>query len=227
MRTIHASFIIAILSSLLGGCVSLEKKDTGKYDPVPPPAIKPKIVNNGAIFQASTARPVFEDNKARHVGDIITIVLTESTDASKSASTSTSKETKTDSRGSTILGKTFGTNPARDLLGNNINSKHEFTGEGDSKQSNSLKGTITVTVAKVYPNGYLFVRGQKRITLNQGVEYIQISGIVRPSDISSSNTIPSNLLADAKIRYSGKGDVANSNKMGWLVKFFNSKWWPF
>ncbi len=218
---------LIVISWSLGGCVSLQKKDDGKYAPVPPPAIKPRVVNNGAIFQASTARPVFEDDKARHVGDVITIILTESTNATKSASTSTSKETKTDSRGSVILGKTLGTNPARDYLGNKIDSKHEFAGKGDSAQSNSLQGTITVTVAKVYPNGYLFVRGQKRIALNQGVEYIRISGIIRPSDISANNTIASNLIADAKITYSGKGDIANSNTMGWLTRFFNSKWWPF
>lgn len=233
MNTLFSNIAKPMVASLaavmLNGCVAIEGKETdlSKYKMTPPPEHKVVTKNNGAIYQANTSQPLFEDNRARRVGDIITIVLTESTAASKSASTNTSKESKTDSRGATILGKTLGTNPRRDLLGNNIDSTHEFAGSGDSSQSNSLNGTISVTVAKVYANGNLFVRGMKRITLNNGVEYIKISGIVRASDVSSSNTVQSKQLANARIIYSGKGSVANSNKMGWLMKFFNSPIWPF
>ena len=90
-----------------------------------------------------------------------------------------------------------------------------------------MNGTISVTVASVYPNGNLFVQGQKRMFLNQGDEFIKISGIVRPLDIGVNNTIPSTLLADARIVYSGEGAVSDSNKMGWLARFFNSQYWPF
>jgi flagellar L-ring protein FlgH len=84
-----------------------------------------------------------------------------------------------------------------------------------------------VTVADVLPNGNLVVRGEKWLTLNQGDEYIQISGIVRPIDIRTDNTVLSGLVADARITYSGKGMVADSNKMGWLSRFFASAIWPF
>ena len=90
-----------------------------------------------------------------------------------------------------------------------------------------MNGSITVTVAEVLPNGNMIVRGEKWLTLNQGEEYIQISGIVRPQDVRTDNTIFSTLVADARIAYSGKGMLANANSPGWLARFFNSPIWPF
>ena len=180
----------------------------------------------GSIYQGQACSFIFEDLKARRVGDILTIVLSEKTNAKKKATTSTKKENTTDLGTPTVFGGGVTLN-GRNVLGANIESAQEFTGEGDSEQSNALNGTISVTVADIYPNGNLFVRGQKRMFLNQGDEYIQISGIVRPMDISVRNTVPSTLLADARIVYSGEGAVSDANKMGWLARFFNSQYWPF
>ena len=108
-----------------------------------------------------------------------------------------------------------------------LSSGKEFKGEGDSSQGNSLSGNITVTVAEVLSNGNLVIRGQKMLTLNQGDEHIRISGIVRPSDIRSDNSILSSQVADAQIIYTGNGMIADSNNMGWLARVFSSKWWPF
>ena len=94
-------------------------------------------------------------------------------------------------------------------------------------QSNLLEGDITVTVVEVLPNGYLMVRGEKRIGINQGNEYIRLSGIVRPIDIDSTNTILSTRLADPTIIYVGDGVLADSNEMGWLSRFFVSGLFPF
>ena len=98
---------------------------------------------------------------------------------------------------------------------------------GDSSQSNSLSGNITVTVAAVHPNGNMLVRGEKLLTLNQGAEVVRISGLVRPVDVTPQNTVLSTQIADAQITYSGTGAIAQSNQQGWLARFFNSPYWPF
>ena len=112
-------------------------------------------------------------------------------------------------------------------LEQNLEASRAFEGEADSSQSNSLSGAITVTISDVLPNGNLVVRGEKWLTLNQGEEYIQISGIVRPQDVGTNNTILSTQIGDARITYSGEGVLAESNKMGWLARFFNHPVWPF
>jgi flagellar L-ring protein precursor FlgH len=186
---------------------------------------KPTPIANGAIFQDQGSAYIFEDNKARRVGDILTIVLTEKTNATKSATTNTKKEDTADTGLPTVFGRGVTVGGAN-VLSNSIESTQEFKGQGDSSQSNALNGTISVMVTEVLPNGNLLIRGQKRLTLNQGDEYIQISGIVRQLDISMSNTVPSTLVADSRITYSGYGAVSDSNQMGWLARFFNSPYWP-
>lgn len=225
----RVALLLMSVTSLLQmtGCAMKEiKPDTSSYSATHPVAVRPTQSSMGSIYQGQASSFIFEDLKARRVGDILTIVLSEKTNAKKKATTSTKKENTTDFGTPTVFGAGV-THNGRNILGANIESAHEFTGEGDSEQSNALNGTISVTVADVFPNGNLFVRGQKRMFLNQGDEYIQISGIVRPMDIGVNNTVPSTLLADARIVYSGEGAVSDSNRMGWLARFFNSQYWPF
>ncbi|MGD8525667.1 MAG: flagellar basal body L-ring protein FlgH, partial [Thioalkalispiraceae bacterium] len=106
-------------------------------------------------------------------------------------------------------------------------NEREFAGEGSSTQSNSLTGRIGVTVVEVMSNGNMKVRGEKLLHLNQGDEFIRISGIVRQVDVRSDNTIPSTLVANAQISYGGNGALAEANSQGWLSRFFSSSWWPF
>jgi flagellar L-ring protein precursor FlgH len=113
------------------------------------------------------------------------------------------------------------------LLSNNINDAAKFAGEGDSAQSNSLTGYITATVTRVLPNGNLYVIGEKLIGINQGSEYVRISGVVRPIDLAPDNSIPSLKVGAARISYGGKGALADANAQGWLSRFFNSPWTPF
>jgi flagellar L-ring protein precursor FlgH len=186
----------------------------------------------GAIYQEGRGGTLFQDVRARHVGDTVTVVLMEKTNAAKSASTNTKKDNNIAIDNPTLFGNpvSFNLNPisgATRTLENNLSSSKKFGGEGDSAQSNELSGSITATVIKVLPNGYLKIRGEKQISINTGDEYIRITGIVRPVDIQSNNSISSTMVANAEISYGGKGVIADANDMGWLSKFFNSKWWPF
>lgn len=208
------------------GCVTVKTTDSQSYEATLPQVRKIPPVVNGSIFDADNSRPLFEDIKARYVGDILIVILVEKTKGKKTANTEITKE-RTGSTGTTTLfGRTLGTDTNHNPLNMGINTTNEFTGEGDSDQSNSLTGTIAVTVAEVLPNGNLVVRGQKRTHINQGDEFIKISGIVRPVDIGQDNTILSTRIANAQITYSGAGVLADSNAMGWLSRFFNSSLWP-
>lgn len=211
---------------LLAGCMDMPVRDDPKYAPTYPTTPPPSSQNNGSIYQAGYDVALFQDNKSRHVGDVLTVVLVEKTAASKSASTNTAKDTKLNVGTPTVFGAPV-TLGGKDILGASANSSDSFAGKGDSSQSNSLSGNISVTVAQVLPNGNLMVRGEKSLTLNQGREFVQISGIVRPVDILSDNSVLSTQLADARIAYSGQGAVHDSNTMGWMARFFNSGLWPF
>jgi len=225
--------IAALLMST--GCATLQPP-ADNYSPAMPPAYVDQTPENGSIYHASRDVRLFEDVKARHVGDVITVILSESTSASKSASTTADKNQDTSIASPTIFGATPTFNvPGLIPLDSNRNNTLEmglsaeraFEGEADSSQSNSLSGAITVTIADVLPNGNLVVRGEKWLTLNQGEEFIRISGIVRPQDINPNNTILSTQIGDARIAYSGKGFMHDANSMGWLARFFNSDIWPF
>lgn len=196
------------------------------YSPARPVLPEFKKPVDGAIYDVSNNLFLFEDIKARRVGDVITVILQESTNASKSASTSTKRSSSIDVPDPTVLGGVI-TRNGQPILSMDANSDAEFSGEGGSSQSNSLSGNLTVTVAEVLPNGYLYVKGEKVLTLNQGSEVVRIAGIIRPNDITPQNTVLSSQIAAAEITYSGKGAIAGSNQQGWLIRFFNSRWWPF
>ncbi len=196
------------------------------------PAYAPTIAANmpvpqrteGSLYQDTYGVSLFNDRKAHFVGDVITVTLSERTVSRKSSGVNTSKNSGLEFNAGPLLGA----NPTfkgRDLS-TNLEQDRTFNGNAGADQSNSLQGNITVTIAEVLPNGNLVVRGEKWITLNRGDEFIRISGIVRPEDIAPDNTIVSTRLANAKISYSGTGELASTQKMGWLSRFFNSELWP-
>lgn len=198
-------------AQLFGG-----KKPKEDFSVTLPAPVAPATPANGSIFQASQGyAALHEGTRARRVGDPLTIVLTERTSASKSAGS------QLDSGGGFSI-----TPPSTGALSlfkesdASISGKRNFKGTGSADQANALSGEISVTVAEVYPNGTMLVQGQKRVTLNRGDEFIQIKGIVRPSDIDASNRIASTRVADARISYTGKGDVARASRQGWLSRFF-------
>jgi len=188
-----------------------------------PPAAEP---TPGAIFQAGREVAWLEDLKAHRVGDILTIRLQEATQASKTSSTKTKKDTTVTNAAPTLLGQGV-TRNGTPLLANSLDGAQQFQGEGSSSQSNSLDGSITVTVTERLPNGNLVVQGEKWLSLNQGDEFIRITGIVRPFDIATDNTVTSDKIANARISYSGRGTLASANRAGWLARFFNSPLMPF
>ena len=178
---------------------------------------------NGAIYAAYQSRALVEDPKAQNVGDILTVLLVERTDASKKASTNTKKETAVENANPELFGHPI-THNGQPLLSASVEGDQSFRGEGASSQSNSLAGTVTVTVIERYANGNLKVAGRKQLSLNQGSEFVSIAGIVRPIDINPDNTVNSDRLALAEISYGGKGAVNDANSMGFLAHFFNSPW---
>jgi flagellar L-ring protein precursor FlgH len=160
------------------------------------------------------------------VGDVLTIKLQELTQAKKADDLNAKKNIDVLVGAPTVEGFAMST-----LTGNDaetkLTAKRDFKGEGKANQSNSLDGDISVTVVELLPNGNLKVRGEKRVTLNQGNEYVRLSGIVRPVDIAADNTISSDKVADATIMYTGDGAMADASKMGWLARIVYSPWFPF
>ena len=215
------------VAALLGGCVIAG--DVRPYpamapiQPIMPPQSAPTA---GAIYAAGPTLQLYSDRRARDVGDLLTITLLENTTATTSANTATNKESNLSIGTPSIFGAPV-TLGGKDVLSATAAGKRDFTGKGNSAQSNRLQGSVTVTVVQRLPNGNLVVQGQKNLRLNQGDELVQVQGIVRPADIAQDNSIPSSRVADARIVYGGRGPVAQSNAMGWLSRFFNSGLTPF
>ena len=228
MKTIAKTLGVATAGlSLLAGCAS---QPPIQYDPAFAPSLPPEhsehnpVQNNGAIFQANQVDNMFADARPYRVGDILTVMLEESMQASKSAQTTTNKATNTAIAPPNVMGvDTLATR----RMNANFRGTRDFSGDGASSQQNSLSGEITVTVERVLSNGNLMIRGQKNIGINQGSEYIKLSGIVRPQDIRSDNSVVSTRIANAHIVYGGQGVINDANNQGWLARFFNSPVFPF
>lgn len=218
---------IAVILVISGCSTTHQAISDPDYAPIRPVNARPLPISDGAIYKAGFGLTLFEDTKAHRVGDIITVILKEKTNASKKASTNTDKNAEVSIAAPTIFGRGVGFKGDSAILSAAIDAERAFEGTGDSTQSNSLSGEISVTVAEVYANGNMLIRGEKLLTLNQGSEHIRISGIIRPSDISASNTIVSTQVANAKIIYGGQGVLADANTKGWLQRTFDSNWWPF
>jgi flagellar L-ring protein precursor FlgH len=205
------------------GCMVKTQPDDPRFAPADPPDIaQPLPPFMGSLFNPNRYLVLYEDRKAHQVGDVITITLIEKTQATKDASTRLKKNSKAE-----IAEKNKVLQNRQNLnIENSLSAHRRFEGESDSKQSNELKGGITVTVSQVLPNKNLVIRGEKWITLNQGSEFIRITGIVRAEDIAPDNTVQSTRIANSRITYSGSGILAETNTLGWLTRFFHSGWMP-
>ncbi len=225
------SLLLGCALILVSGCATLQP-------PEPLPQVDYSTLEQrtppqepGSIYRAGHSLPLFEDLRARRVGDVLTVILTEETRASKSATTTIAKENTTDIDNPTLFGLPVtlerATKGKLGSLEQNIAASREFSGSGKSDQSNRLDGSIQVVVVEELPNRYLRIAGEKVLSINQGDERVRITGIVRPEDIRVDNTVLSTRVANARITYRGTGVLADSNDMGWLGKLFNSKWFPF
>ncbi|NRB81304.1 MAG: flagellar basal body L-ring protein FlgH [Saccharospirillaceae bacterium] len=222
---IMSNFIFIFLLLVIVSCSTLPsqkiQQDDPFYAPVPAQSLVPPPAEKGSIYSASNSTQLFSDKNARRVGDIITIILDEKTTSKKSSNSSSKKKSSTAFTAPTIGGSLI------PELSASISNDRSFSGSGGAGQSNQMNGVISVTISEVLSNGVLVVKGEKWITLNNGDEFIRISGLIRPEDIDVENSVSSRLLADARITYSEKGDFANSNKMGWFSRFLNGPFWPF
>lgn len=217
---------LCAVSLVLVACSTTPPKPDPNFSSVKPAYSEPLPANDGAIYRAGYELTLFADQRARRIGDIITIVLVEKTNASKKASTKTKKDSSMEIATPEIWGGPV-TRKGLEILSAAADAQREFTGEGDSTQSNSLTGRVSVTVVDVLPNGNLMVRGEKLLTLNQGSERIQVAGVIRAADVAPDNTVLSTQVADAHISYAGEGALADANTAGWMARFFQSEWWPF
>lgn len=176
----------------------------------------------GAIYNKNKNGLFAMESRAHRVGDILTVSFTESFQATKSQNAASAKKSDSKVTLPNILENLAGTELIPESADLSASSEQSFTGSGSSNQSNSLKGLISVHVVRVFGNGNLEILGQKKLTLNNGDEYIRVSGIVRPRDISSDNVVPSDRIANADIDYIGAGDTAISGKKGWYSRFLEN-----
>ncbi len=184
----------------------------------PLPDVHSKVEPDGSIFQQSNFRPLFEDRRARFVGDTLVILITESTAANKKSGASAARTGSVTAAVPAVSGL-----PGKSFQGLNLNasSASTFNGNGQAAASNDFTGTITVTVTEVLANGNMMVSGEKQIAMSQGTEFIRFSGIVNPVMVSPTNSVISTQVADARIEYRANGYIDEAQTMGWLARFFN------
>ncbi|MGB5452993.1 MAG: flagellar basal body L-ring protein FlgH [Sedimenticolaceae bacterium] len=215
--------LLAIAAVLLTGCNTAPVADPA-FAAVPPAAIPQAPQGNGSIYQAGFERSWFENVRARRVGDILLVRLVEDTEAVHSNKGKLKKRSDTDIANPTLFGMPVG---GVYNLSQMLSSESDFKGEADNTQNNELTGSLTVMVTELLGNGYMRVRGEKRIGMTGGNEYIRVSGIVRPEDIDVDNTVDSTRVGDASLIYVGDGQTTMATTMGWLAKFFISALMPF
>lgn len=227
-----SAYVVLLCTLVIGvvGCEALSPPVPGlnpNYAPTYPTTPDPKELRkvSGAIYSNETALPLFETARARHAGDILTVFLIENTNAQKNATTTQRKNEKNKVANKTFLGRpiSLGSGYSMDF---DLQNQRQFTGEGRAVQNNKLAGSISVTVAQVLANGNLVVQGEKWIRINQGNEFVQLSGIVRPRDIRPDNSVTSDRVANARISYGGTGQMNNANSQGWLSRFLWSPLFP-
>jgi flagellar L-ring protein FlgH len=209
---------ILIATLALAGCVTTTPA-TAVHQPMtarPEPRLATAPAH-GAIFNVGSSRPLFEDRRARFIGDTLTINITEKTQASKISENKTERTQSVDASVPTVVGLPFKGVQGLTLTADDSN---KFDGKGQNNSANDFTGTITVTVIEVFPNGNLLVSGEKQIGLKEGEEFVRFSGVVNPNTITGANTVQSPQVADARIEYKANGFIDTAQVMGWLSRFF-------
>ena len=211
-------FQFLALPVLLAGCVTTTPPTAVHQPMTVRPEARPTIApSSGAIYNVATARPLFEDRRARFIGDTLIINIQEKVQASKKSENKTTRSATVDVSVPTIVGMPFKGAQGTALSASDTNN---FNGKGENTSSNDFTGTITVTVIEVYPNGNLLVSGEKQIGLKEGEEFIRFSGVVNPNTVTAANTVTSTQVADARIEYKANGFLDSAQVMGWLGRFF-------
>jgi flagellar L-ring protein precursor FlgH len=215
---LYPAVLAVMAAAALAGCATPESIVQQPLSTRPQPVAAPAPAN-GAIFQSASYRPMLEDRRARHVGDIMTIAINERTSAGKSTSNSASKEGDASASVTNLLNISAGT---LGNLGVNAANERSYEERGAASSSNTFSGTITVTVAEVLANGNLVVSGEKQIAFDKGVEYVRFSGIVNPVTIGAGNVVSSTQVADARVEYRTSSRIDRAELMSQIVRFFFS-----
>jgi len=223
MKTWIRAALAVAATVALGGCQSYHALnprppvDVAEPTSVLPPPVALAPVTNGAIFQADRYRPLFEDHRARLVGDTLNVQIVEKVSATQKSTSSIDKSGKVNA-GITALpfvsANSFGRAAATGT------SSNTFEGKGSTENSNDFAGTITATVTGVLANGHLLVSGEKQIGVNHNVDVLRFSGQVDPRAIQPGNTVPSAQIANVRIEQRGRGAQADAQGIGWLGRFF-------
>jgi flagellar L-ring protein precursor FlgH len=210
--------LVGVLLALVG-CGSTPSSIVQQPTTARPQALPVQTASNGTIYQAATYRPMFEDRRARHVGDTLMITINEKTQASKKASSTGEKTGEVD----TSIGNITGL-PLKMLqgLGVSATSSNTYDDKSEINSSNNFTGNVSVTVIEVLPNGNLVVAGEKQIALDKGTEFVRLSGVVQPDTILAGNTVPSSKVADARFEYRTSANIDKAEMMSWLARFFLS-----
>lgn len=203
-------FRLLALLPLAGCATALEERVSQDYAPIMPEPTMFAAPVTGSIYNGGSRGLFVNDRRASAVGDVLTVQFTERFQATKSQSANASKSSEFSVDLPTLLAD------VTDSASLSHGTDQSFSGRGGAAQSNSLTGRLTVQVVRVLPNGHLEIMGQKRLTLNNGNEYVRLTGVVRPDDIGSDNVVPSDRVAHADIRYTGAGDTADTARRGWL-----------
>ena len=213
------SVIIASIFFINGCSTYVEEVNNKQFKPLTPSfeEFNREEPSNGAIFSTSSSGLFSSDRRAKKVGDILSVTLSETFSSSKGA---TNSSAKADSIGAEVGPTGIMRNFAG--LGGSASKTNSFSGSMATSQSNSLSGTISATVVRVFPNGNLEIKGQKKLRITEGTEYIRLSGIIRPQDISTSNTVSSTKIAEAQIEYVGAGILDSASKPGWGSALFRA-----
>lgn len=212
-----AKWVLFFLSLWVAGCASVPSTNVHQPMSARPTQRYEPIMANGAIYQTGTTRPLFEDRRARYVGDTITIKITENTRATKASNNKLDRSSSNDVSVSSMAGL-----PGKGALGMALNTStaNAFSGKGEAAANNVFNGNLTTTVIEVLPNGYLLVSGEKQLSIGGEQEFIRLSGVINPSFVDTTNSIDSSRVADARIEYKSAGQLSEGMTMGWLGRFF-------
>jgi flagellar L-ring protein precursor FlgH len=209
-------------AAALGGCAALNPRppvDVAEPTWAAPQPVAAPAMNNGAIFQAQQYRPLFEDHRARLVGDTITVRIVEKVTASQSSSSTIDKTGKLDASITALPGVSANSFGLASAAGKSTNS---FEGKGSTENTNDFSGTITAVVTGVLPNGHLVIAGEKQIGVNHNVDVLRFSGQVDPRAIQPGNLVQSAQIANVRLEQRGRGAQAEAQAMGWLGRVFLS-----
>ncbi|MDB5999430.1 MAG: flagellar biosynthesis protein FlgH [Rhizobacter sp.] len=210
--------LLLLSATALAGCETLAPKvDVAETVMVRPQPIVLPAINNGAIFQSGQYRPLFEDHRARIVGDTVTVQIVEKVSASQKSNSSIDKGGKL---AGAITALPFLSPNSFNRAAADASSATNFAGKGSTDTSNNFSGTITATVTEVLSNGHLLVTGEKQIGLNENVDVLRFSGQIDPRAIQPGNSVASAQIANVRIEHKGRGAQAEAQGIGWLGRFF-------